>query len=87
MFGGVKMAEINNTHKCGICGISDVRLYRAAGEFFREENVRCKLHVTKEQWGWYVPLIQDYENGGIWGHTSSPENDIKIWESLPDNIG
>lgn len=69
------------THKCNVCGRSGIKLFRPYGEFFREENTRCTQHKPES---WYVPLVEDEQDGSVWGYTSVPDKDIKKWESLPE---
>jgi hypothetical protein len=74
--------------KCGVCGVSDVRLYRPGGSFYRPIDNRCNKHVSESGRGWYVPLI--IVDGCVLGYGSiepdqmkeflkSSENDLTWW--------
>jgi len=70
--------------KCGVCGVTGVRLYRPYGEFRRPERDRCNACVTDRQRPWYVPLVVDKSDGLAWGYTSIPDDDYYTWLALPE---
>ena len=71
-----------SNRKCAKCGKQGVKLYRAYGEFLRDDRIFCQEHVDPDSWGWYIPLIEDTD-GTAWGYTSSPLEAVKRWEALP----
>ena len=71
-----------SNRKCAKCGKQGVKLYRAYGEFLRDDRIFCQEHVNPDSWGWYIPLIEDTD-GTVWGYTSSPLEAVKRWEALP----
>jgi hypothetical protein len=70
-------------HKCSKCKRNDIKLYRPYGEFLRDSTIKCRKHVPKDNWDWYVPMIEDTD-GSVWGYTSVPPEAIDRWERLPE---
>lgn len=72
-------------HYCASCYHSDVRLYRSYGSFLRDSEIFCNLHLpaTDDTRGWWVPLVEDAD-GGVWGYTSAPPEDMARWLALPE---
>ncbi len=68
---------------CGQCGITDVRIYRPGGEFYRPKNNRCNGCLTPKQRDWYVPILPD-SDGTIWGYRSAPEEAVQRFNALPE---
>ncbi len=75
------MSSWKSQHKCHLCGITGVRLYRSYGSFLRKEEILCNGHVPEEGRGWLVPLIEDGD-GGVWGYSSCPNRDITLSHGL-----
>lgn len=75
-----------DTYSCAACQQTGVRLYRPYGEFLRPARITCNAHIPgmPESLGWWVPLVVDAADNGVWGYTSCPPEDIARWEALPD---
>lgn len=71
-------------YKCAKCERQDMRLYRPYGEFYRPERVFCNAHVPQDEYGWYVPLIDDDAGTSIWGYASCPREDIERVRAMPE---
>jgi len=75
---------------CGKCGGTLVKIWREYGSFYRPEDNRCKACADAEgrkvypdpNWN-LCPLILS-PDGDVWGYTSCPEADIRLWEALPE---
>jgi len=72
-----------NKVSCGKCGVSDVRLYRPYGNFYRPEDSRCNECLDDDHRGWYVPLILS-EDGRPWGYLSVPNSACVAFYKLPE---
>jgi hypothetical protein len=72
-----------DTPRCGICNVSNVKLYRPYGNFYRPEDNRCNEHVTEQERSYYIPCIVDTD-GLTWGFTSVPQVECNNFYALPE---
>ena len=81
-------------YKCGICGESNLKLWREVyseiklmcvdcAHKYQEEDI-AEFDVKKcDQIGWMVPAVPTPEGDNFWGYTSVPQDGVDWWHSLP----
>lgn len=86
---------------CADCGFKG-RLYRPAGEFLRDERIKCLKclsHLEMHKCGrdvkylvpeWHVPArVSGLDEDGkiyCWSHTWGPDSSVQEWLDKKDNI-
>lgn len=72
-----------NNPTCGVCGKSDVRIYRPYGNVYRPEDNRCNACLTSKDFKWYIPLILD-SDGSIYGYGAIPVIGWTMFDELAE---
>ncbi len=70
--------------KCGACGVTGVRIYRAYGMFRRPETDRCNACVADTSRGWMVPCILTDDGEAAWGYSSVPQEQCEAFYAMDE---
>lgn len=71
-----------------LCAFCAAEVQGVSIETIREDGTRIGPNGGRtDQIGWCVPAVQDPEDGALWGYTSIPIEDYKLWQDLPLKAG